>query len=159
VAFPKDRSVPYLRESATRGDRTGVVVAETAIVRRVGWRDFANRLAAACTGACYECALACTASVKACLAEGATGLKRCIWVCQNNADVCVAVGRLLARTAGANAEELSPILRVCILACRMAREECERQAEVLPTSRRTAETAARCVLACSQLQSALAASP
>jgi hypothetical protein len=156
VAFPKDRSVPDLREVATRGDRAGVVVAEPAIVRRVGWTVYANRLAAACTGACYECALASTECVEACLAEDAAGLKRCIWVSQNTADVCLAVGRLLSRAPDASAGEIGPILRVCMLACRMGQTETQTAAGSLDTCRAAAEACRRCESACRRLAASLA---
>jgi hypothetical protein len=140
----------------TRGPLAAPAVAEPTNQRRVGWSLLANRMAAACIAACYDCALACTACARACLAEDASGLRRCIWVCQNNADVCVAVGRLLSRTPGADAEEIGSILRVCILACRMAQKECEARAGSWDTLRHTAEACRRCESECKKLVGSLA---
>jgi len=147
--------VPHLTEVMTRGDRAAVAVAEPAIQRRVGWTVYAKRLAAACTGACYDCALACTACVEACLAEDASALKRCIWVGQNTADVCLAVGRLLSRAPDASAEEIGPILRVCMLACKMGQKETQVAAGSLDTCRAGAEACRRCESACRRLAALL----
>ena len=141
------RSLEVTAITVEVGRNEGVVRADRS--------ELAHGLKAACIGACYDCALECTGCAEACLAAGERW-KRCLWLSQNCADISLAVGRLLARGTVQRPERLRSILQACFVACRMAREECERQAEVMPTARRTAEACARCVLACSQLQSVLA---
>src|SRR4029078_12791883 len=83
----------------------------------------------ACIDACFDCAQSCTACADACLGEpDVENQLRCITLCQNCSDFCIATGRLLSRQTEFVPELARRMLEACFEACRTCGEECERHA-------------------------------
>jgi hypothetical protein len=84
---------------------------------------------AAAIDACLECAQTCTSCANSCLAEDDVAeMTRCIALCDDCADVCVAMLRVLSRPFGADDLATGRLLSACIQACTNSAEECERHA-------------------------------
>lgn len=103
----------------------------------------------ACIEACFACAQTCTSCADACVAEDmVTGLRQCIRLNLDCADVCGATGALASRRAGSNQEVLRKIIETCALTCRICAEECERHAGDHEHCKVCAAECRRCEEAC-----------
>jgi Domain of Unknown Function (DUF326) len=110
----------------------------------------------ACIDACFDCAQSCTACADACLGEPDVQMQlRCITLCQNCGDICIATGRVLSRQTEFVAELARRVVEACLEACRTCGEECERHAHHHKHCRVCAETCRRCEQACEDALSAL----
>jgi hypothetical protein len=73
------------------------------------------------------CSAICTSCADACLAEKQVEhMRECIRTCLDCADVCNAASRLALRRTGGNEILLEEMLQLCITACDICAEECER---------------------------------
>ena len=76
-----------------------------------------------------DCAAACTVCADACLSEEhASQLRRCIRIDLECADICALASRTIMRHDEAEAALLRPMIAVCVAACQLCRDECERHA-------------------------------
>jgi hypothetical protein len=82
----------------------------------------------ACIESCFACALTCTSCADACVAEDTmTGLRQCIRLNLDCADVCSATGALASRRAGSNQEVVRTMIETCALTVRRRRSlRCDR---------------------------------
>lgn len=71
------------------------------------------------------CAIICTSCADACLAERHK-MAACIRACLDCADVCAAVARIAARRTESNEALIQEALQLCITACDICAEECEK---------------------------------
>src|SRR5262245_7711857 len=86
---------------------------------------------ARCIDACFDCEQVCTACADACLGEEDVGmLRRCITLDLDCADICGATGRTLSRQTSFVGDLSRAALRVCLDACRLCAEECDRHASM-----------------------------
>ena len=107
--------------------------------------------------ACMECELACTACADALLSEPhLEGLRYCIRINLDCADVCATTGRILARALEPDWTSLQVQLDACALFCATCEAECRRH---LPQEhcRRCAEECRRCAAQCRELARAMPA--
>ena len=82
-----------------------------------------------CIEVCFACAQTGTSCADASVAEDeVTGLRQCIRLNLDCADVCSATGALASRRAGSNQEVLRTMIGSCALTCRICAEECEKHA-------------------------------
>ena len=103
-----------------------------------------------CIKECYACAQVCTSCADACLAEeSVAGLRQCIRLDLDCADLCATAGRLATRHTGGISLLVVEILNACALACRLCADECARHAEQMEHCRLCAEACNRCEEACS----------
>ena len=73
------------------------------------------------------CASLCTSCADACLAERMPAhMRQCIRLCLDCADICAAVARLALRRTGSNDMVLMEALQLCVTACDICAEECDR---------------------------------
>jgi hypothetical protein len=73
------------------------------------------------------CAAICTSCADACLAEKHVDkMRQCIRLCLDCADICDSVSRIAARQTGRNEIVVQEALQLCITACDICAEECER---------------------------------
>jgi hypothetical protein len=73
------------------------------------------------------CAAICTSCADACLGEKMVEhMRQCIRTCLDCADVCEATMKVAARRTGSNEVLLQEMLQLCITACDICAEECER---------------------------------
>lgn len=73
------------------------------------------------------CSAICTSCADACLAEkNVEQMRQCIRFCLDCSDVCAATARLAIRRTGGNEILLEEMLQLCITACDICAEECER---------------------------------
>ena len=73
------------------------------------------------------CAAICTSCADACLAEKhVEQMRQCIRLCLDCADVCEATRKLATRRTGGNDIVLEEMLQLCITACDLCGEECDR---------------------------------
>ena len=113
---------------------------------------------AACIDECFVCAQTCTACADANLGEpDVETLLRCMTLCLNCSDVCVATGGVLSRQTEFVSDLARVVLEACIDACRRSGEECERHAQHHEHCRICAEECRRCEKACADALSALPA--
>jgi hypothetical protein len=104
-----------------------------------------------------ECAGTCTICADASLAEDdVRALARCLRLCLDFADTCVATGRILSRQTDPDAGTQATALEACATVCRACAEECERHAQHHKHCRLCAEECRRCERACDELLAALA---
>ena len=108
---------------------------------------------AAAIDACLDCTQSCTACADACLAEGdVAGLRDCIGLNLDCADVCDATAKVLSRQARYDKYLVQRLLEACLRACSSCAAECERHAEhhrhcgVCAEACRTCESACRTLL-------------
>ena len=79
--------------------------------------------------AAYRCAQACTACADACLGEEmVAGLRQCIRLDLDCADLCTAAAAMASRRTGNNQMMMRMTLEACAEACRLCVEECARHA-------------------------------
>ncbi len=75
------------------------------------------------------CAAITTSCADACMAEKMVDqLRQCIRACLDCADVCTATFKLATRRSGSNDVLLEETLTVCVTACDICAEECDRHA-------------------------------
>jgi hypothetical protein len=111
---------------------------------------------ARCIEDCFTCAATCTACADACLGEEAVAeLIPCIRLNLDCAEVCWAMGRLLARQTAFDPQLARVMLEACTIACRNCGDECERHAGHHDHCRVCAEACRRCEQSCSDLLAAL----
>ena len=114
---------------------------------------------AACIDECFVCAQTCTACADANLGEpDLETMLRCITLCLNCSDVCLATGRVLNRQTEFVPELAQAVLQACIEACRLCGDECERHAHHHEHCRICADECRRCRQACKDALAALPAS-
>jgi hypothetical protein len=95
------------------------------------------------------CAETCTACADACLAEHMVAeLRQCIRLNLDCADVCATVASILNRRTTPNEALSRQLLQVCITACWVCGEECERHAGRHRHCRICADACHRCERAC-----------
>jgi hypothetical protein len=113
-----------------------------------------DRLRSARAGAARalaDCAAACTICADACLAEkSVASLTRCIRVDLECADVCTLASRAVLRHDEADAALLRPIIGVCVTACQLCRDECERHAHAHDHCRLCALACREAMRACNE---------
>ena len=111
----------------------------------------AEELAAA-IDACFASAQTCIACADACLAEeDVAGMRRCISLDHNCADLCLATGRVLSRQTDYEPLVTQAALAACVRACAASAEECEKHADHHDHCRICAENSRACVAACQAL--------
>jgi hypothetical protein len=73
---------------------------------------------ARCIAECFDCALSCTACADADLAEeDLPEMRRCIRLCLDSADVCVATGRVISRQTEYEPETTRAQVESCRRSC------------------------------------------
>src|SRR5262245_59046071 len=83
----------------------------------------------ACIEACFDCAQSCTACADADRAEpDVLTMLRCITLCENCSDICLATGKVLSRQTEFVPQLARSVVAACLDACRICAEECERHA-------------------------------
>ncbi|MBO0824784.1 MAG: four-helix bundle copper-binding protein [Actinobacteria bacterium] len=113
-------------------------------------------LLAAVIEALNDCAQACMADTGCDLSEpNVTEMVRCIRLCLDCADVCVAAAGVISRQAAYDADVVAPLLHACAAACKSCGDECERHARMHEHCRVCAEACRRCERACRDLLAAL----
>jgi hypothetical protein len=103
-----------------------------------------------------DCANACMLDVDADL--GVADVKemvKCIRLCQNCADVCVATARVLSRPAEYQSQVTMPLLEACVAICAACGDECERHAQLHDHCRLCAQACRFCEGICRQMFAAL----
>ncbi len=84
---------------------------------------------AAAIDACLVCAQACTSCSNSSLAEpDVADMRRCIALCTDCADLCVAMMRTLSRPFESDHPATHRLLSACVRACENSAGECERHA-------------------------------
>jgi Domain of Unknown Function (DUF326) len=123
-------------------------------------RGGANDVVVLATDACFDCAQACRACAEACLGEkNLGGLRDCIQINLDCADVCFATGDLAIRrvlrnrslgTQGTGFDEMimELMFETCADACRRCGDECVRHAEHDIHCRKCAQICRCCAQAC-----------
>jgi hypothetical protein len=107
---------------------------------------------AAAIDALNSCAQACTADNEADLSEPSLAeLVKCIRLCLDCADVCIATVSVVTRQAQYDANVTKPLLQACVAICKSCGDECERHAHKHEHCRVCAEACRRCEQACRQL--------
>jgi len=107
---------------------------------------------AAAIDALNSCAQACTADNEADLSEPSLAeLIKCIRLCLDCADVCIATVSVVTRQAQYDANVTKPLLQACVAICKSCGDECERHAHEHEHCRVCAEACRRCEQACRQL--------
>jgi hypothetical protein len=102
-----------------------------------------------CIEECFACAQSCTSCADACLGEDdVAGLRRCIRLDLDCADICVATGNIVSRQTEPETAILRTVVEACAGACRACAEECERHASHHEHCRLCAEACRRCEDAC-----------
>jgi len=111
---------------------------------------------AAAIDALNSCAQACTADNEADLSEPSLAeLVKCIRLCLDCADVCIATVSVVTRQAQYDANVTQPLLQACVAICKSCGDECERHAHKHEHCRVCAEACRRCEQACRQLLAAM----
>ena len=73
------------------------------------------------------CAAICTSCADACMAEDRVKeMRQCIRTCLDCADICDATFKVASRRTGSNEALLQEMLQLCITACDICAEECEK---------------------------------
>jgi Domain of Unknown Function (DUF326) len=103
-----------------------------------------------------DCVQACVADIDADLNEpNLHEMVACIRLCENCADVCAAMVRVLSRRAGWDARVVQPMLDACVTVCRSCGDESERHAAMHSHCRVCATACFRCEQACGELLAAM----
>jgi uncharacterized membrane protein len=111
---------------------------------------------AATIDALNDCSQACTADTDADLSEPSVAeLVKCIRLCQDCTDVCVATVSVISRPTESDANVTRPLLQACVAICKSCGDECERHAHKHEHCRVCAEACRRCEHACGQLLAAM----
>jgi hypothetical protein len=80
---------------------------------------------------------------------------RCIRLCLDCADLCVAAGRMVTRQTELDFGVVRATVEACAAACRTSGDECGRHAHHHEHCRICAETCRRCERSCSELLAAM----
>jgi SAM-dependent methyltransferase len=151
-------SPPSSRE-ALEGTRTTEGAMSTAVQEILRTHPAAHALSdelVRCIEECFACAQSCTACADACLGEeDVAGLRKCIRLDLDCADLCTATGRILSRQTEPDTALLRTTVEACAQACRACAEECERHAQHHEHCRVCAEACRRCEEACRSLLAAV----
>lgn len=108
-----------------------------------------NAALVAAIDAALACMQSCSSCADACLAENKVAeLRQCIRLNLDCADVCGATARLATRRTGSNTDVLRQALDVCITACRVCGDECERHAAHHEHCRICAQACRECARTC-----------
>ena len=102
----------------------------------------AVRHAMFCSAICTSCADACAGE------EMVKELRQCIRTCLDCADVCDATFKIATRRTGSNEALLQEMLQLCITACDICAEECEKHAGHHEHCRICAEMCRECARDC-----------
>jgi hypothetical protein len=103
-----------------------------------------------------HCAQACGTDTDADLSEpNLAEVVLCIRLCQDCADICTAIARVLSRPATWDRRVLRPLLEACVAICRSCGEQCERHAPMHEHCRVCAEACRICEQACGELLSVM----
>lgn len=103
-----------------------------------------------------ECAAACTACADACLEEREpVPLRACIRLNLDCADICLVMGRLIARPGAQDPEALRAQIGACATICRACAAECDQHADEHEHCRICAESCRTCADACERMAGAL----
>jgi hypothetical protein len=99
-----------------------------------------------------QCATACTICADADLAEADVAeMTRCIRLCLDCADTCIAAGRIVARQTARDDALVRAVVAACRTACAACAEECARHAEHHEHCRLCEQDCRRCEQACAAL--------
>ena len=82
-------------------------------------------------------------------------MRRCIRLCLDCADVCIATGRMVSRQTEYEPETTRAEVESCRQSCSTCGEECERHAQHHEHCRLCAESCRRCEAACAALLDAI----
>ncbi|MFB3906333.1 MAG: four-helix bundle copper-binding protein [Acidobacteriota bacterium] len=106
----------------------------------------------ACIDECFSCASSSVICADACLGEkNVESLIRCIRLCQDCADACLAAGRIISRQVEPDWSSIGVMIEACAAACRSCASECERHASHHAHCKTCAESCRRCEQACQQV--------
>ena len=106
---------------------------------------------ARCIEECFTCEATCSSCAAAYLGEDDIGeLVASIRDCLDCADICGATGRILARQASDEAYPRAALV-ICVQACRVCAEECQRHAEHHEHCRLCAKECRRCEDVCNEV--------
>ncbi len=109
----------------------------------------------ACLAACLECEQVCTLCADACLGEqDVAGLRQCIRLDLDCAEICGAVGRMVARQATPEPQLWRLALEACAETCRACGAECAKHATRMAHCQVCREVCERCEQACRTLLTA-----
>jgi hypothetical protein len=99
-----------------------------------------------------DCIQACIADTDADLSEkDLADMVRCVRLCLQCTDVCVATGGVLSRPAEYDPNVVRPLLESCVAICKSCGDECKRHAPQHEHCRICAEACRRCESACRNL--------
>lgn len=111
-----------------------------------------------CIAASTTCAQVCMSCTDAALSTpDFAALRRCARTADDCADICALTAKLLLRTRGRDHMVILDILRGCVSACRICREECERHATVLQFCSVCVAACRVCEQSCAELAPSLRA--
>ena len=91
------------------------------------------------------CAAICNSCADACIAEQ-MDMRQCIRTCLDCGDICNATSKVATRRTGRNEELLLEMLQLCITACDICAEECEKHEH--PHCKLCAEMCRECARDC-----------
>ena len=99
-----------------------------------------------------DCIQACIADSDADLSEKDLGdMVKCVRLCLQCTDVCVATSAVLSRPAEYDPNVVRPLLESCVAICKTCGDECERHAREHEHCRICEEACRRCESACRKL--------
>lgn len=106
-----------------------------------------------CIDACFNCQETCIACADACLSErDVQKLVTCIRLDLDCAEVCAAMGNVIARANKAGHRQLlEALLTTCVAFCRACASECERHAQMHKHCQLCAKACNQCVDACNDV--------
>jgi len=103
-----------------------------------------------------DCAQACMADTGCDLSEeNVAEMARCVRLCLDCADVCIATAGVISRQAEYDVGVVAPLLEACAAACKSCGDECERHARMHEHCRICAEACRRCERMCRDLLDAV----
>jgi uncharacterized membrane protein len=109
-------------------------------------------LLAATIDALNDCAQACIADTGCDLSEeNVAEMVRCVRLCLDCADVCVATAGVISRQAEYDPDVVTPLLQACAAICKSCGDECERHARMHEHCRICAGACRSCERACRDL--------
>ncbi len=113
-------------------------------------------LLASTIDALTDCAQACIVDTGRDLSEeNVAEMVKCIRLCLDCADVCIATAGAIGRQAAYDADVIAPLLMASAAACKNSGDECERHAPMHEHCRVCAEACRNCERACRELLGAV----
>ena len=113
---------------------------------------------AATIDALSDCAQACTACADGDLSEhNVADLVRCIRLCLDCSDVCIATMAVTSRQTAYDAQTARPLLEACTAICKSCEDECAKHAQMHEHCRICAEACEACANACTEMLGAFRA--